>query len=273
MIDLKLDYSTVKNILTNFIKTEINRVGMKTGIIGLSGGIDSAVSAFLTAEALGEENTYCIIMPYIQSSIKSIEHAKLVIEKLKCKNETVDITPMVQPLFDLNSDMDKIRKGNIMARERMIILYDFSQKLNGLVIGTGNKTETLLGYSTVFGDSASAINPIGDLYKTQIWQFAEYLGIPDQIIKKPPSADLWSDQTDEAELGFTYREADEILFFLVDERKTTDELKELGYDIKTIMKIKTLIQKSQYKRRMPLIAKITYRTVNLDFRYSRDWGT
>jgi NAD+ synthase len=273
MIELKLDYSLVKNILINFIKTEVNRIGMTKGIVGLSGGIDSAVSAFLTAEALGAENTYCIKMPYIQSSKTSIKHADLVIEKLRCKGETVDISPMVQPLFDINPDMDKVRKGNIMARERMIVLYDFSQKLNGLVIGTGNKTEILLGYTTVFGDSASAINPIGDLYKTQIWQFAEFLGIPEQIINKPPSADLWNGQTDEGELGFTYREADEILFLLVEERKTVDDLLELGFKIDMITRIKNLIQRNQYKRRMPLIAKITYRTVNLDFRYSRDWGT
>jgi NAD+ synthase len=273
MLDLKLDYNLVKELLTKFIYEEINRIGLKRGVIGLSGGVDSAVSAFLTAEAIGPENTYCILMPFKDSNPKSLEHAELVIKKLGCNSTTINITPMVQPLFDLDNGMDKIRKGNIMARERMIILYDFSQKLNGLVIGTSNKTESLLGYTTIFGDNASAINPIGDLYKTQIWQLAEFLGVPDEITKKPPSADLWEGQTDEGEFGFTYKNADEILYLIVDQRKTDVELQELGFDINLIKKIKKSIQKSQFKRRPPLVAKITHRTVNLDFRYSRNWGT
>ena len=273
MQDLKLDYTVVKKILTNFIKSELNRIGIKTGIVGLSGGVDSAVSAFLTAEAIGPENTFCVMMPYKDSNPDSIKHAELAIKKLGCKSDLVNITPMVEPLFDLHKDMDRLRKGNIMARERMIVLYDYSQKINGLVIGTGNKTETLLGYTTIFGDSASAINPIGDLYKTQIWQLAEFLGVPDEITNKPPSADLWDGQTDEGEFGFTYKEVDELLYLLVDERKSDEELIKSGFDIKFISRIKKLIQRSQYKRRPPLIAKITYRTVNLDFRYSRDWGT
>ena len=272
-MDLTLDYSIVKNILVDFIRNEVTRVNMKTGIIGLSGGIDSAISAFLTAEALGPENTYCIMMPYKTSNPDSRAHAELAIRELKCKSELVEITPMVDPLFALDKDITPLRKGNIMARERMVILYDFSSKYSGLVIGTSNKTETLLGYSTVFGDNASAINPIGDLYKTQIWQFAEFLGVPSEIINKAPSADLWNGQTDENELGFTYKEVDKLLFQLVDERRSVPELLELGYDQKFIDRVKSLIQKSQYKRRTPLIAKLTYRTVNLDFRYSRDWGT
>lgn len=272
-MELTLDYEIVKNILVDFIRNEVTRVNMKAGIIGLSGGIDSALSAFLTAEALGAENTYCIMMPYKTSNPDSRAHAELVVNKLKCKNELVEITPMVDPLFGLDKDITPLRKGNIMARQRMIVLYDFSSKFNGLVIGTSNKTETLLGYSTVFGDNASAINPIGDLYKTQIWELAEYLGIPKEIINKAPSADLWSGQTDEKELGFTYKEVDKLLFQMVDERKSPAELSEAGYDQKFIDRVKSLIQKSQYKRRTPLIAKLTYRTVNLDFRYSRDWGT
>lgn len=272
-MDLSLNYNIVKKILVDFIHYELERINIKNGIIGLSGGVDSAVSAFLTAEALGPENTYCIMMPYKTSNPDSVNHAKLVVNKLNCKSELVDITPMVEPLFNLDKEITPLRKGNIMARERMIILYDFSSKYKGLVIGTSNKTETLLGYSTIYGDNACAINPIGDLYKTQIWQLAEFLGVPEEIINKAPSADLWSGQTDEDELGFSYKEVDKLLYQMVDERKSTEELVELGYDIKFIDKVKSLIQKSQYKRRTPLIAKITYRTVNLDFRYSRDWGT
>jgi NAD+ synthase len=272
-MDLALDYKIVKQILVDFIRNEVTRVNMTNGVIGLSGGIDSAISAFLTAEALGPENTYCIMMPYKSSSSDSKTHAELVVNKLKCKSELVEITSMVDPLFEMDKEITPLRKGNIMARERMIVLYDRSSKYSALVIGTSNKTETLLGYSTVFGDNASAINPIGDLYKTQIWQLAEYLGVPEEIINKAPSADLWSGQTDENELGFTYKEVDKLLFQLVDERKSTAELLESGYDQKFIDRVKNLIQKSQYKRRTPLIAKLTYRTVNLDFRYSRDWGT
>lgn len=272
-MDLALDYKIVKRVLVDFIREEVTRVNMKSGVIGLSGGIDSAISAFLTAEALGAENTYCIMMPYKTSNPESKLHAELVIDKLKCKSELVEITPMVEPLFSMDKDITPLRKGNIMARQRMIVLYDRSSKYNALVIGTSNKTETLLGYSTVYGDNACAINPIGDLYKTQIWQLAEYLGVPEEVISKAPSADLWSGQTDENELGFTYKDVDKLLFQLVDERRSEMELIDSGYDKNFIDRVKNLIQRSQYKRRTPLIAKLTYRTVNLDFRYSRDWGT
>ncbi len=272
-MDLALDYKIVKRVLVDFIREEVTRVNMKSGVIGLSGGIDSAISAFLTAEALGAENTYCVMMPYKTSNPESKSHAELVIDKLKCKSELVEITPMVEPLFAMDKEITPLRKGNIMARQRMIVLYDRSSKYNALVIGTSNKTETLLGYSTVYGDNACAINPIGDLYKTQIWQLAEYLGVPEEVINKAPSADLWSGQTDENELGFTYKDVDKLLFQLVDERRSEMELIDSGYDKNFIDRVKNLIQRSQYKRRTPLIAKLTYRTVNLDFRYSRDWGT
>jgi NAD+ synthase len=257
LINLKLNYKTVKKSLTEFIKDELNKNGLKNGIIGLSGGVDSAVAAFLTAEAIGPENTYCFLMPYKDSNPKSEEHARLASKKIGCNSELVDITPMVQPLIDRDPSINKIRKGNIMARERMIILYDFSHKLNGLVIGTGNKTEGMLGYTTMYGDNACAINPVGGLYKTQIWQLAEFLGVPEEIVKKSPSADLWEGQTDEGEFGFTYKEADEILYLIVDKKMSIPEIVKLRYDEVKVKRIKDMIKKSKFKRSLPLTAKIS----------------
>ena len=187
-------------------------------------------------------------------------------------HETVDITPMVEPFFEMTPDMDKRRKGNVMARERMIVLYDRSVAFGGLVVGTGNKTELLLGYTTLFGDSACAVNPLGDLYKRQVRQLAAYLGIPEQIIEKPPTADLWVGQTDEQELGFTYDEADQILYLLFDARWTEEEVIALGFPEALVRGIKERVRRNQYKRMPPIIAKLSLRTVGIDFRYPRDWG-
>jgi len=263
----------VRDLLVKFIRNETNRTGITKVVIGLSGGIDSALSAYLATEALGRENIYCVLMPYRTSSHDSTTDAETVVRQLEVHAETIDITPMVEPLIEKFSDMDNVRRGNIMARERMIVLYDVSARERGLVVGTGNKTEILLGYTTIFGDSASAINPLGDLYKTQVKQFAAFMGVPQKILQKPPSADLWAGQTDEGELGITFDEADEILYLLVDERRTESEIADYGYDEMTIKKICRLMQVNQFKRRPPVIGKISYRTVNIDFRYARDWGT
>jgi NAD+ synthase len=155
---------------------------------------------------------------------------------------------------------------------RMIVLYDISAKESALVVGTSNKTEILVGYGTLFGDTASAINPIGDLYKTQVWQLARELGVSPQIVEKTPTADLWEGQSDEAELGFTYARLDSLLFHLVDERRNNEELLKLGFEPEFVGRVRSMIQKNQFKRRPPLIAKVSYRTVNVDFRYARDWG-
>ena len=270
---MKLNNKYVEKILTGFIYDETHRIGMSKAVIGLSGGIDSAVSAFLAAKALGPENVTCILMPHAVSSKESITHANLVVEQLGVNSETVDITGMVDAYAGTNGDLSLLRKGNVMARARMIVLYDKSAELNALVIGTSNKTELLLGYSTIFGDSASAINPIGDLYKTQLRDLARYIGVPQVIIDKKPSADLWAGQTDEGELGFTYEEADRYLYEKVDERRTPEELKKMGFDEKFMERLDKLIYRNQFKRLPPLIAKLQSRTINIDFRYNRDWNT
>ncbi len=271
--DLKLNTKIVRKILVDFIKKETTRFGLNKAVIGVSGGVDSAVSAYLSAEALGPENVLGVIMPYKTSSPESIEDAKLVISNLGIKSEFIDITPMCEPYFEKFPDMDNIRRGNVMARMRMIILYDLSAREKALVIGTSNKTELLLGYGTIYGDMASAINPLGDLYKTQVWQLAEELGVPRKIIEKKPTADLWVGQTDEDELGISYKVADKLLYFMIDERKTDDELVELGFERRLVERIRFMVQRNQFKRRPPVIAKISYRTINIDFRYARDWGS
>lgn len=259
-------------MLEKFLKEEIQKTGFKRAILGLSGGVDSAVVAFLLARALGPRHVWGLAMPYASSDPKSSGDAQEVSERLGIHFEKIEITPMIDPYFNLFPDISKVRRGNKMSRERMSILYDYSYQLKALVIGTSNKTELLLGYGTQYGDMASAINPLGDLYKTQVWQLAEHLKVPEHIVKKPPSADLWAGQTDEKELGFTYREVDELLYHMVDERYSPEELAQAKFDPSFVEKVFSRMRDSQYKRRLPLIAKISQRTIDRDFRYARDWG-
>jgi NAD+ synthase len=272
-VDLTINTDVAHRILTGFVRSEVTRVGYSRVVIGLSGGIDSALSFALAVEALGRENVLGVRMPYKASSADSLEHAGMLIEQFGTESETVEITDMVDPFFQMDPEMSKQRKGNIMARQRMIVLYDRSETFKGLVVGTSNKTEILLGYSTLWGDMASALNPIGDLYKTQIRQLARALHIPAVIIDKPPSADLWTGQTDEGELGFTYEEADKLLYLLVDQRYSASELIEEGFDEKFVRLVLNRVRRNQFKRMMPPIAKVSNRTIGYDFLYLRDWGT
>jgi NAD+ synthase len=273
MSDLSINVELARSILTGFIKSEITRVGFSKAVIGLSGGVDSSLSCYLTAEALGPENVLAVRMPYRASASDSLDHAQLVIDDLGVQARTVPITEMVDPYFNSFPEIDKIRRGNIMARARMIILYDLSEEFHGLVVGTGNKTEILLGYTTLFGDSACALNPIGDLYKTQVRQLAKAVGVPEAIIAKPPSADLWTGQTDEGELGFTYADADQLLYLLVDERFSPEECIAAGFDENFVRAVVNRVRRYHYKRVLPPIAKISNRTIGYDFLYLRDWGT
>jgi len=271
--DLTFKTDLARQILTGFIHSEVTRTGFTKAVIGLSGGIDSALSCFLAAEALGPANVLAVRMPYKSSSQDSLDHAQQVIDKLGVASLTIPITPMVQPYLDANEGISSFRAGNIMARQRMIVLYDQSAVFGGLVIGTSNKTEILLGYSTLWGDSASALNPIGDLYKTQIRQLSRAMGVPEAIVAKPPTADLWLGQTDEKELGFTYADVDPLLYLLVDERYTPQECVDAGYEEGFVNKVVDRIRRNQFKRILPPIAKLGQRTIGYDFLYLRDWGT
>lgn len=272
-IDLTINTDVARQILTGFLKSEVTRVGYTRAVINLSGGLDSALSCALVAKALGAENVLALRLPYRTSSPDSLEHAQLMIDQFKVQSETIDITDMVDPRIKQDPDMSNTRRGNIMARARMIVLYDRTEVFKGLPIGTSNKTEILLGYTTMWGDMASAVNPIGDLYKTQVRQLSRALGIPPVIIDKPPSADLWVGQTDEGELGFTYEEVDRLLYLLVDQRFSAQECVEEGFDAKFVDAVMTRVRRNQFKRMMPPIAKLSNRTIGYDFLYLRDWGT
>lgn len=259
-------------VLIEFLRQEVRKVGYENVVFGLSGGIDSAVVAYLAVSAFGPKHVFPLIMPYKLSSKASVEDAERVIADLGVEYRQVEITQQIDAYFEQVGEATPLRKGNKMARERMSIIYDHSVLLRALPLGTSNKTELLLGYGTQFGDVASALNPIGDLYKLQIREVARQVGVPASILDKAPSADLWEDQTDEKELGFSYDEADTVLHLFVDERLTGAEIVEIGFRDDLVQTIVRRVQQNQYKRRMPIIAKLSSRTIGIDFRYPRDWG-
>ena len=256
MNKLDLNLKEVHNELVEFLRENFKKAGFSKAVLGLSGGIDSALVAYLLRDALGKENVLAIMMPYKSSNPDSLNHAKLVVEDLKINAKTIEITDMIDAYFKNEKDASSLRMGNKMARERMSILFDYSSKENALVVGTSNKTEIYLGYSTQFGDSACALNPIGDLYKTNIWDLSRYLKIPNELIEKKPSADLWEGQTDEQEMGLTYKEADQVLYRMLEENKIVEEILAEGFNKDLVDNIVRRMNKSEYKRRMPLIAKI-----------------
>lgn len=269
----ELNLGTVERILTAFLREETATAGLSRGVVGLSGGIDSAIVCFLAARALGPENVTAVMMPADGSSPESLADAKLIAEATGVNSRVVPIGDMAGGYLDqLGGDVSPLRRGNVFARCRMVVLYDTSAEVSGLVFGTSNKTELLLGYGTLFGDMASAINPIGDLYKTHVWQLARHLGVPERVISKPPTADLWRGQSDEDELGASYEELDALLFRLIDDRIPPRHIIEAGFDPAFVHRIARRVRRNQYKRRPPIIAKLTTRTIGPDFRYPRDGG-
>jgi len=269
---MKIKAAFVEKILTAFIKEELGKRGFKKGILGLSGGLDSAVCATLAARALGPKNVIGLILPYGKEFGPDFEDARDMARILKINARTINIAPMVDAYFKKHPTDEPLLKGNKMARERMSILYDWSAREKALILGTSNKTELLIGYGTIHGDLACAINPMGDLYKTQVRELAAQLEIPERIRTKAPSAGLWAGQTDEGEIGLTYAELDVILEHLVDGRESPREVVARGFSKKRVEKIFRLMRGSEFKRQMPPIAKISSRTIGHDFLYPCDWG-
>lgn len=311
--ELVIDTAVARRIIGDFIREQLRQAGFERAVLALSGGIDSALVAFLVAEAIGAERLLCVLMPYRTSAGTSRSHAEDVVRRIGAASTLVDITPMVDGYFENLGDAAApggdtgrtvaagggeagtvavgesggvpgapestvaggrapaaaVRRGNFMARMRMAVVYDHSVTWGGLVVGTGNKTESLIGYTTVFGDSACAFNPIGDLYKTQVRQLAAALGVPPEIVAKAPSADLWPGQTDEAEVGFSYAEVDRLLFWMIDRRRSHDELGELGFDPMLVDRVERLVATSEFKRQVPPIAKLGRRTTGIDYLYPR----
>ena len=267
---LRIDEALVHRMLVAFLREETAKSGHKRVVVAVSGGIDSAAVAALAAEAMGPKNVIALFMPYRTSNPESAEHARLAAKTFGVALEEVDITPQVDAYLSRIGRVDRVRAGNKMARERKSIEYDRAWP-DGLDLGTSNKTELLLGYGTRYGDMACDLNPVGDLYKTQLRELAVLLGVPDVIVQKPPTADLWVGQTDEDELGFTYAQADLVLYHLIDRRLRPDALIAAGFDAALVNGIRERVRRSHYKRVMPLIAKVSLRTVGHDFLYPRDW--
>ena len=277
--ELAIDTGIARRVLTAFIRAQLRQAGFERAVVGLSGGIDSALVAYLVSEAIGPDRLLCVLLPYRASSPASQADAEDVVRQLGCASELIEITSIVDGYFGRDAtpgaggpaalEASPIRRGNAMARARMLVLYDQSVTWRGLVVGTGNKTETLIGYTTLFGDSACAFNPIGDLYKSQVRQLSEAVGVPEAIIRKAPSADLWPGQTDEAEAGFSYPRLDRLLYWMIDRRRRDDELAAMGFDPAMVDRVGRMVATSEFKRQVPPVAKLGPRTPGVDYLYPR----
>jgi NAD+ synthase len=267
-----IDAAQAVEVITGFIRSQLAQTGFSRLVVGLSGGVDSATTAFLAARAAGGDNVMALRMPYRTSALESEADAMSVVTALGCQTELVDVSPMVEPMLSLipgDDDSARVRRGNVMARQRMVVLYDRSAAFDALVLGTSNKTEALLGYGTLHGDMAAALQPIGDLYKSQLRAVAECLGVPEQILSKPPSADLWPGQTDEDELGASYDDLDRILYALVDRRWTQNRCVRAGLDASLVERVARTVARMEYKRQLAPAAKVSLRTPGIDHLYPR----
>ena len=269
----ELDPEQTIEVIAGFIRAQLEQTGFERLVVGLSGGVDSAASAFLAARAVPAEGLLAVLMPYRSSSPDADTDARLVVEALGCRSERVDISPMVDPMLALIGPEDdpalNVRRGNVMARQRMIVLYDRSAAFDALVLGTSNKTEALLGYGTLYGDMGAALQPIGDLYKSQLRAIATALGVPERIVGKAPSADLWPGQTDEGELGASYQGLDRVLYALVDRRWTVDRCVDAGLDRRLVEWVARRVAQTEFKRQLAPVAKISLRTPGIDHLYPR----
>ncbi|MEA1916035.1 MAG: NAD+ synthase [Campylobacterota bacterium] len=264
-------YSQISKFLVKFLQNEVHKTGLDSAVLGLSGGLDSAVVAVLAKMAFGD-NLLCIKMPSQYSSQGSLDDADELVKKFNLRAITKPITPMLKAYESENADVElsNLRVGNFSSRLRMNILFDASAATNALVLGTSNKSELMLGYGTIYGDLASALNPIGDLYKSEVYELAEHLGVVSSIINKAPSADLFEGQSDEEDLGYTYAQLDAVLKSYVEDRSNKEELLNQGFENELVEMIIKKIYQNQFKRKMPIIAKLTSRTINHDFNYPRD---
>ncbi len=274
--ELLIDTDVARRLIGEFIRGHLRQTGFERVVLGLSGGVDSALVAYLVAEAIGAGKLLCVLLPYRTSAAESAADAQEVVQLVGCPSRTIEITAIVDGYFETAlggesaaGQPDRGRVGNFAARARMAVLYDQSVTWRGLVAGTGNKTEALLGYTTIYGDNASAFNPIGDLYKSQVRQLAADMGVPAAILRKAPSADLWPGQTDEGELGLSYAEMDRLLYWMVDRRRTDGQLVEMGFAQALISRVQHLAAASEYKRQTPPVAKLTTRTPGVDYLYPR----
>ena len=263
----------VVSVITGFIRRQVEQTGFERLVVGVSGGVDSATVAHLAVRALGPDSVLAVRMPFRSSAAESETDALRVVEALGCDSQRVDITPMAEPMLALIGDGNeadvRVRRGNVLARLRMIVLYDRSAAFDALVCGTSNKTEALLGYGTLHGDMAAAIHPIGDLYKSQLRAVATELGVAPEIVAKPPSADLWPGQTDEGELGASYDDLDRILYALVDRRWTVERCVAAGLDDALVRWTAERVARYEFKRQTPPVAKVSLRTPGIDHLYPR----